>query len=167
MEPEPALALDDRSNCPVLELHHLGDLGQGPDLIQVGRVVDLLLLRLALGHQGDRATGRHSGVQGGDTLLAAHRERDDHLRKDDRLPERNERQLTGTGRCLLQMFGGAGSPAVDAMSMWWRRQAASWRLAAHWTPLRPRRPSPRRTGPPGSWSRGAPRARTGSGRPPG
>ena len=38
VEPEPPLPLDDGPHRPVLELDHLGDLGQGADLVELGRV---------------------------------------------------------------------------------------------------------------------------------
>ena len=94
VDADAALALDDGPDGAVLELHDLGDLGDGADGVQLGRVADVLLLGLALGHERDRATGLGGGVQRRDALLAPHLERDDHLREDDRLPERDERQLT-------------------------------------------------------------------------
>ena len=58
MEAEAGLALDDRPDGPVLELDDLGDLRQRADLVELGRVVDVLLLGLALGDEGDRAAIR-------------------------------------------------------------------------------------------------------------
>ena len=37
VDPEAALPLDDGPHRPVLELDHLGDLGQGADLVELGR----------------------------------------------------------------------------------------------------------------------------------
>ena len=55
IDAQPALALDDRPDGAVLELDDLGDLGQRPDRVELGGVLDVLLLGLALGHQRDRA----------------------------------------------------------------------------------------------------------------
>ena len=55
VDPDAALALDDRPDGAVLELDDLGDLGQRADRVELGRVADVLLLGLALGHEGDRA----------------------------------------------------------------------------------------------------------------
>ena len=52
---QATLALDDRSDGPVLKLHDLGDLGERADGVELGDVLDLLALRLALSDQGDRA----------------------------------------------------------------------------------------------------------------
>ncbi len=87
------LALDDRANGPVLQLDDLGDLGQRADGVQLGGIVDLLLLRLALGDERDRSALGDRGVERVDALLAADLERDDHLREDDGLPERDEGQV--------------------------------------------------------------------------
>ena len=57
VDADAALALDDGTHGAVLELDHLGDLGDGADRVQLGGVVDVLLLRLALGHERDRAAG--------------------------------------------------------------------------------------------------------------
>ena len=58
VDAEAALALDDRPDRAVLELDDLGDLGQRADGVELGGVVDVLLLGLALGHERDRARRR-------------------------------------------------------------------------------------------------------------
>ena len=87
------LALDDRPHGAVLELDDLGDLGDRADRVQLARIGDVLLVRLALGHQRDAAALGDGGVEGRDALLPAHLERDDHLREDDGLAKRDERQF--------------------------------------------------------------------------
>ena len=87
------LALDDRPDGAVLELDDLGDLGQRADGVELGGVVDVLLLGLALGDQRDGSAVGDRGVERVDALLAADLERDDHLREDDGLPECDEREL--------------------------------------------------------------------------
>ena len=53
MDPDAALALDDGPDGAVLELDDLGDLGERPDLVQLFGLLDVLLLGLALGDEGD------------------------------------------------------------------------------------------------------------------
>ena len=121
VDADAGLALDDRPDGAVLELHDLGDLGERADLVQLGRVADVLLLSLALGHEGDRAAGFDRGVERGDALLAADLEGDDHLREDDRLPERDERELAHLGG------GGLGLA----------RRRGRRSLGHHWSPWVP------------------------------
>ena len=96
-------------------------LASVPTVVQLGGVVDVLLLGLALGDERDGAALGDRGVERVDALLAADLERDDHLREDDGLPEGDERQVartdrrrrpacssTGVGRSL----GHRGSPVV-------------------------------------------------------
>ena len=97
VDAQAPLTLDDRADRPVLELHDLGDLGQRADGVELGGIVDLLLLGLALGDQRDGSALGDRGVERGDALLAADLERDDHLGEDDRLPERDERELAPGG----------------------------------------------------------------------
>ena len=94
---QAALALDDGPDGAVLELDDLGDLGQRADGVQLGRVVDVFLVGLALGDEGDGTAVGDRGVERVDALVATHLERDDHLREDDGLAERHERKLTGSG----------------------------------------------------------------------
>ena len=109
MDAQARLALDDRPDGAVLELDDLGDLGERADGVELGRVVDVLLLGLALGDERDRAALGDRGVERVDALLAADLERDDHLREDDRLPERDERQLAHGHRRVV----GCSSTGVD------------------------------------------------------
>ena len=81
VDAQPTLALDDGADGPVLELDDLGDLRERPDAVQLGRVVDVLLVRLALGDERDRPVLGDRGVERGNALLASHLERDDHLRE--------------------------------------------------------------------------------------
>ena len=104
------LALDDRTDRPVLELDDLGDLRQGADGVELGGVVDVLLLGLTLRDERDRAAVGDRGVERVDALLAADLEGNDHLREDDGLPERDERELARFhGRCGLLVDRGGRS----------------------------------------------------------
>ena len=94
---QPALALDDRPDRPVLELHDLGDLGQRADGIELGGIVDVLLLGLALGDERDGPALGDRGVERVDALLAADLERDDHLGEDDRLRSATSGSSRGPG----------------------------------------------------------------------
>ena len=157
---QAALALDDRADRAVLELDDLGDLGQGADGVELGGIVDVLLLGLALGHQRDGAALGDRGVERADALLAADLERDDHLGEDDRLPECDEWQLA-PGRCRLRaclrpgwtVAWPSGSPRCAGSPSGPPRRGSS----------PPRRPSLRHRELRGFERRGAPRARTGFG----
>ena len=105
------LALDDRPDGAVLELDDLGDLGQGADRVELGGIVDVLLLGLALGDERDGSAVGDRGVERVDALLAADLERDDHLREDDGLPEGDERKLAG------------------ARGRWWAARRPGWTVA--------------------------------------
>ena len=160
VDADAGLALDDRPDGAVLELHDLGDLGERADLVQLGRVADVLLLSLALGHEGDRAAGFDRGVERSDALLAADLEGDDHLREDDGLPERDERELAhlgggglglGLGRRGRRSLGhylvslGAGSWVGDAVRM----RGVRWvGFAITWAPNRRRGRDPQSRWPP-------------------
>ena len=102
VDAQAALALDDRPDRAVLELDDLGDLGQRADGVELGGIVDVLLLGLALGHERDGSALGDGGIERVDALLAADLERDDHLGEDDRLPKGDERKLADArGRCGL------------------------------------------------------------------
>jgi hypothetical protein len=102
-------ALTTRGPCRP-ELDDLGDLRQGADGIELGGVVDVLLLGLALGDERDRAAVGDRRVERVDALLAADLEGNDHLREDDGLPERDERELARFhGRCGLLIDRGGRS----------------------------------------------------------
>ena len=95
-DPEAGLALDDRSDGPVLELDDLGNACQGPNRVQLGRVTDVLLLGGSLSHEGDGTVGCDGRIQGRDAFIAADLERDDHLGEDDRLAQGDQGQLAGS-----------------------------------------------------------------------
>ena len=93
MDAQASLALDDRADGAVLELDDLGDLRQGADGIELGGVVDVLLLGLALGDERDRTALGDRRVERVDALLAADLEGHDHLREDHGLAESDEGKL--------------------------------------------------------------------------
>jgi hypothetical protein len=98
------LTLDDGADGTVLELDDLGDLGERPDLVELGGVVDVLLLGLTLRDECDGSAFGDRGVERVDALLAANLERDDHLRKDDRLPECDEGQVAHAGDVVVLLI---------------------------------------------------------------
>ena len=118
---QTALALDDGTHGAVLELHHLGDLGERPDPVELRWLADLLRLRPPLGDQRDEASFGDGGVERVDALLATHLERHDHLGEDDRLAKCNERQIArpGLGRAL-GVFSGSRHHALLARLGRWR-----------------------------------------------
>ena len=89
-QPDPALALDDRADRPVLEADHLGDLRQRADRVELVDAGDLVLLARALGDEGHRLRGADGAVERLDAAIAAHGERHDHFREDHGVTERNE-----------------------------------------------------------------------------
>ena len=122
MDPEAALALDDRPDRAVLELDDLGDLGERADVVQLRGLFDLLLLGLALGDEGDGTARADGGIERVDALLAADLERHDHLGEDDRLAEGDEGQLCRpVGRdsaapAFVFLAVGCGSSGLDGRS---------------------------------------------------
>ena len=125
------LALDDRPDGAVLELDDLGDLGQRADGVQLGRVGDVLLVGLALGDERDGAAFGHGGVERGDALLAADLERHDHLREDDRLAKRDERQLERLRLWVAASLGGRALRHQDLL--WCGAMMAGGRAAVKWS----------------------------------
>jgi len=125
---QPALTLDDGSDGPVLELHDLGDLGQRPDGVQLRRVVDLLALRLTLGHQRNRAVGGHGGVERGHALFAPHLERHDHLGEDDRLAQGDEGEFPDARHMDLLLVVLDVLAVLDALVVLFGRPVSHWIL---------------------------------------
>ena len=110
-------------------------LASVPIVVELGRVVDVLLLGLALGDQRDRAAVGDGGVERVDALLAADLERHDHLREDDGLAEGDERQLARSADGRLVGGSGCSSTGVDGrlairglLRCWCRRLGRRWRL---------------------------------------
>ena len=131
VQAEALLALDDGAHGAVLELDDLGDLGQGADGVQLGRVGDVLLLGLALGHEGDRRVVGDGLVERLDRLVAADLEGHDHLREDDRLAQGDEGQrLPGgcRGQALPRRVFGSFGLVVIRLSCWVSRAFAVGRL---------------------------------------
>jgi hypothetical protein len=67
---------------------------------------------LTLGDERDRAAFGKRGVERVDALLAANLKRDDHLRKDDRLPECDERNLARAGDDSGRLFVDRGGRSL-------------------------------------------------------
>ncbi len=105
VDANPDLALDDRANRAVLELDHLGDLRHRADAEELGGFGDLFLIGFSLGDERDRPATLDGGIHGRDALVSPHLERDDHLREDHRLPERDERKLLGGNGSLGARVG--------------------------------------------------------------
>ena len=75
---------------------------------------------LPLGDERDHAAGFDGGIDRGHALVAAHLERDDHLREDHGLAEGDERQLTDrAGRALLRRFGCLLGHRIELLWIGW------------------------------------------------
>ena len=85
----PRAALDQHLDGAVGELEQLQDGGERADVVDVleARVIDV---RLLLGHQQDLLAGTHRDVQGQDRLLPADEQRDDHVRIDHHVTQRQD-----------------------------------------------------------------------------
>ena len=90
------LALDQDLHGAVGELEHLQDGGDAADLEHVGNR-RLVLGRGLLGHQHDAAFRFHGGLERLDALGPTHEQRDDHVREDDDVAQRQERQVDRVG----------------------------------------------------------------------
>jgi hypothetical protein len=85
-------ALDQHLDRPVRQLQQLQNARDGADRVQVARsrIVDI---RTALGDQQDLLAARHRGFQRSHGLLASDEQRNDHMREDDHVAQRQDRQL--------------------------------------------------------------------------
>ena len=89
-QPDPLLAFHEDLYCPVRETEHLENVGKGTgpmDLIG-SRVIQLGIL---LGSQQDILVAPHGLFQGLDRLLPPHEEGNDHVWKNDDIPQRQDR----------------------------------------------------------------------------
>ena len=102
---DPALSLDDRTDGAVLEADHLGDLGEGADAVQLVNRADLFGIARALGNQRERLRGAHGAVDRLDAAVTADLQRDDHLREDDRVAQRDEGEHLDLVDQLVGLFG--------------------------------------------------------------
>jgi hypothetical protein len=91
-DPDPAQALNEHAQGPVRNADQLVHRGGGPDLVEVvpARLLDL---RAAHGHERELAVGRHDLVDQLDRALLADRERSQRVGEDDRLLQRQDREL--------------------------------------------------------------------------
>ena len=87
-------ALDEDADAAVGQLEHPHDDGRGADAVEVGlaRVLDRAV---ALRHQHDDAALGERAVDRQDALVAPHRQRQDDVREDDRVLERQHGQDVG------------------------------------------------------------------------
>ena len=84
-------ALDQHLHGAVRQLEHLQDVGHAADLVDVlGR--RLVLGGVLLRHQHDALAGFHRGLERLDRLRAPDEQRNDHVRKHDHVPQRQQGQ---------------------------------------------------------------------------
>ena len=92
-----ALALDQHLHGAVGQPHELDDRADGSELEDVRRV-GIVGLRVALCGQHERAAARHRLVERAHRLLAPDEKRHDHVREDDDVAQRQQRQDVGVER---------------------------------------------------------------------
>ncbi len=125
-QPDPALALDDGADRPVLEADELGDLGQRPDAVQLVHAVDLFGVAVALGDEGHRRVRAHGALEGLDAAVATDLEGHDHLGKDHGPTQRDEREdldlvhaFLGRGRGFRGWLVGHGAHLLLVLATAW------------------------------------------------
>ena len=84
--------LDDQPQAAVGQLEHLVDVGRGADAVEIV-LPRLLDRRVALGEDGDQLAVGDRVVDQPDRALARHGERHERIGKQDRVPQRQNRQL--------------------------------------------------------------------------
>ena len=96
---EPLDPLHDETQRPVREPEHLVDVREGPDLVEIAldRVVDR---GVPLRHDADDLALLHRVVHERDGALPGHRERQDGLREEQRVAQRQDPEL---GRDVAQV----------------------------------------------------------------
>ncbi len=109
-------------------MHDLGDLGQRPNCVQLGRIIDLFALGLALCYQRNWTALGHGRVERGHALVSPHLKRHDHLWKDDRLAQGYEGKLPDTGRMDLLLGALDVSCIFDAFDVLVGRPVSHWIL---------------------------------------
>ena len=90
------LAFDQHLHGAVGQLEHLQDGGDAADLEHVGDR-RLVLGGGFLGHQHDAALRLHGGLERLDALGPAHEQRNDHVREDHHVAQRQQRQVDRVG----------------------------------------------------------------------
>src|SRR5207237_4793552 len=103
-EPDAAHALNEDAQGPVGDADHLVDHSCGTDLVQVVPA-GLLGLGVLDRHECDQALAVDGVLDQLDRALLADRERRHRLREDDRLLERQDRQLAGKLELLDPLLG--------------------------------------------------------------
>ena len=84
---------DQNLHGTVGQLEQLQDAGQGPDLVHIDRL-RLVDIRTLLRDQQDLLVVRHRSIQGLDRFFAAHEQRNDHMRVNHHVPQRQHRDST-------------------------------------------------------------------------
>ena len=85
-------ALDDQAQAAVRQLEHLVDVRRGADGVEIV-LARLLDRRVALREDGDQLAVRDRIVDQADRALARHRQRHERIGKEDRVAQRQNRQL--------------------------------------------------------------------------
>ncbi len=101
------LALHQHLDRAVGQAQQLDDRAQGPHLEDV-LALGVVGLGLLLRHQQDVLVGVHGLLEGADGAIAPHEERHHHVRKDDDVPQREDRDvvcLVDDLRCGLGLGG--------------------------------------------------------------
>eukprot|EP01132_Coremiostelium_polycephalum_P014500 gene14501-biopygen6823 len=88
------LAFHQHLDGAIRQLEQLQDSCNGTNAIQ-GIFARIIVSRISLGQQQDLLVARHRGLEGFDRLLAPHEQRDNHVRIDDDITQRQERQFDG------------------------------------------------------------------------
>ena len=83
------LALHQHANGAVRQLEQLQHHGDDASVIE-GIAARIILCRVKLGHKEDFLGAFHRRFQRGNALVATHEERDDHLRKNDNVTQRQK-----------------------------------------------------------------------------
>ena len=94
MNRDALLALHNRADRSVGEIHHLCNLCKRSYVMKLRDVSDLFLLRLSLGDQCEPTLSSCGGANCSNALIAPNLERRNHLWEDDDLAKWNEREST-------------------------------------------------------------------------
>ena len=111
-QPGARAALDQHAHGAVGQLQQLQHGGGDADLVQVG-AAGIVLGGVELRDQENLLVGRHRRLQRGHRLVAPDEQRDDHVREDDDVPQRQDGEGLGhgysvgtpTGRPTWSLYG--------------------------------------------------------------
>ena len=138
LDPGAGVALDQHLDRAVGQLEQLQDAGDGADAVDVV-AAGIVLARILLRHQQDLLVVLHHLLERVDRLLAPDEQRDDHVREDDDVPQRQHREqrCSANVRSFTLAMPGVAAAAIARTHRDQRIQVARTRPVSSTAPAAP------------------------------